>query len=138
MPRLLQLFRDDARFEHEFALSWFEREVQDVLGVDVYATPFPHSSGYARFSGEMCDLLLLRLEDLDRVGAEALQDFLELSHATLVAENSAEREAYAASYREFLAQWRPTPEYLDRMYESRLARHFYTLDERARFRARWL
>ena len=135
--QLLELFRNQSEFEHDFALNWFEREVQDVFGIDVYADPFPHGTGYTRFSAETCDLLLLRLEDLDRTGADVLQDFLGLPHVRLASENSAEREPYAASYRQFLAQWRPTAEYLDRMYESRLARHFYTADERALFRARW-
>ena len=135
--QLLDLFRNQSEFEHEFALKWFEREVQDVFDIDVYADPFPHGTGYTRFRAETCDLLLLRLEDLDRIGADVLQDFLGLPHVRLAPENSAEREPYAASYRQFLAQWRPTAEYLDRMYESRLARHFYTADERARFRTRW-
>lgn len=137
VPRLLELFRDECEFEHEFALNWFDREVRDVFGIDVYATPFPWASGCATYIGDRCDLLVMRLEDLEQVGAAALQEFLGLRDVTLTIANSTDREPYAESYRRFLAELRPTREYLDRVYESRLARHFYSTDERARFRARW-
>ena len=137
VPRLLELFRDQSAFEHDFALEWFDLEVRDVFGIDVYAEPFPHAAGYATYAAERCELLLIRLEDLNRVGPQALGGFFAVPPVVLASRNAAERESYAAAYQRFLADVRFTPAYLERMYGSRLAQHFYTDVERAAFRDRW-
>ncbi len=139
VQRLLRLYLEASTFEHDFALGWFDREVRDVFGIDVYAQPFPHAAGHAVYAdgGGACELLVMRLEDLDRIGAGALERFLGATGVQFATENSADRESYAASYRALLEELRLTNDYLDRMYGSRLARHFYSDHELAAFRARW-
>ena len=44
---------------------------------------------------------------------------------------------YAENYRRFIETLRPPKDYLDQMYDSRFARHFYSRDEIVSFRARW-
>ncbi|HUG26681.1 MAG TPA: putative capsular polysaccharide synthesis family protein [Gemmatimonadales bacterium] len=135
--RLVELFLDPGEPEHEFTLGWWDTEMRDVFGIDVFKSPFSPAAGAARYGGERCRVLLLRLEDLDRIGAAELSRFLDAPGLTLAAENRTEQEPYFPAYSRFLELLELPAAYLDRMYGSRLARHFYTEDELARFRARW-
>lgn len=135
--RLIELFLDPSEPEHAFALDWFDRELREVLGIDVFATPFRCDAGFAEYEKARCRVLLLRLEDLDRVGERELRRFLDAPALTLSAVNRTEHENYFPAYRRFLDLLVLPAWYLDRMYDSRLARHFYTAKELAAFRARW-
>lgn len=137
VPALIELFLDDSEIERSFTLDWFEREVEAVFGIDVYATPFPHDAGHVHAAGPSADLLVLRLEDLDRVGPAALAAFLDTPPLTLEARNRSEDSSYRETYRRFRDALSPPAAFLDRMYDSRLARHFYTTSELAAFRDRW-
>jgi hypothetical protein len=116
--------------------DWFDDELKAVLGVDVYSSPFPHDLGYQVVTGSKARVLLIRVEDLDRVGLDALEEFLGIRFPRLVVANTVEEKAVgelSSAFKEL-----PFPrDYLDRAYGSRLARHFYTTDELIRFSSRW-
>ncbi len=137
VPRLIDLFLRESEPEHQFTLDWFDLEVRDVLGIDVFAQHFPREAGFATYAGPFADLIVLRLEDLDRVGPTALGRFLGVPPIPLAAANRGEDQDWADAYRRFLATIEMPREYLDRMYGSRLARHFYGTEELEAFRARW-
>ena len=137
VPALIDLFFAESEMERAFTLDWFEREVEAVFGIDVYATPFPHEAGHATCSGPFADLLVLRLEDLDRVGPDALAAFLGTPPVALEARNRSAESSYRETHRRFLEELSLPERFLDRMYDSRLARHFYRPEERASFRAAW-
>lgn len=133
---LVRLFL--TRHDHCMALEWLDRELREALQIDVYATPFRHARGYETYKSSAADLLLLRLEDLDGVGPRALADFLGLaSSVTLSLANAAEAKPYAPSYRAFRSRLAMEAQYLEEMYASRLARHFYSVEERNAMRRRW-
>ena len=135
--RLIDLFLDPAEREHSVTNGWFEREVNDVFGVDVFSAPFPRD-GYGQVHS--CDagrLIVLRLEDLGTSGPDALGRFFGTEPIELRRHNQAADRAYAETYRRFLERLRLDDSYLDRAYGSRYARHFYDDEERTRFRARW-
>jgi hypothetical protein len=52
-------------------------------------------------------------------------------------ENASADEPYAEAWSHFIDRIRIPDAYLDVMYGSRLARHFYTASEIEAFRARW-
>jgi hypothetical protein len=137
VARLADMYLGEWEFGHRFALEWFDREVRDVLGIDVYATPFPRDAGYAIYGGPKCDLLLIRAEDLDRCAAGAFREFMALPDLVLVTANRTEDQSYAEAARRFVAALSLPADYLERMYGSALARHFYSDAERAAFRSRW-
>jgi len=122
---------------HDFPALWVDRELEGVLGIDVYATPFPREQGYAIYQGPQADLLLIRLRDLDRCAAQALPEFLGLDAFTLVNANVAEEKAYVDVYRAFKAQIAFPQSFLDRTYSSDFVQHFYSEDERQELMSRW-
>ena len=121
---------------HEDPLIFFESFARAV-GVDVFATPFPRQAGYAVYRSGGVTVLLLRLEDLDRCAREAFQQVFGLETFALVDENVASEKAYRDMYRRVRQQLRLPESYLQKMYESRYATHFYSADEVQQFRARW-
>ncbi len=118
------------------SLAWFDEEILPALGIDVYAEPFPWAQGYAIYSTELVDLLVLRLEDLPRVGSEALDKFLKVD-VPIVKANEAATKDYAEAYRAFQEGLTLPEAYVQHQYASKLAQHFYSPAELEAFREKW-
>jgi hypothetical protein len=118
------------------ALNWFDEQIKDAVGLDVYAVPFDKTRGWQVYKQGLIELLVLRMEDLQRTGEDTLRKFLNLPHLKMVKVNTGEeREAYEL-YRRFLTH--PiSQEYLEMTYSTKLARHFYTVEEIEQFIHRW-
>ena len=127
-----------ARHDHDEPLRWCDRELSGVLGVDVYAEPFPHDTGWATHRAASADVLVMRLEDVDEVLEPALRAFLGIGGVVPEQENVASDKSYADVYRAFLNRLRLPQSYVERMYTSPYARHFYSSSEREAFARRWL
>ncbi|MBK7218160.1 MAG: hypothetical protein IPH95_14190 [Candidatus Promineofilum sp.] len=124
-------------YPHDVPETWFDMELRALYGVDVYAQPFDPRRGYAVYHSDTADVLLLKLETLNQVGAAAVRDFLGLAAFELVPSNTAEDKSYADLYKAFRRQVHLPAAYLDRVYGSRMARHFYAPEELAAFRGKW-
>lgn len=136
MEELRSLFWNAWPF-HDRPLTYFDEELRSVFGVDVYATPFPTEQGYQVLRGGEVDVLLLKLERLTENARVAFHEFLGLDDFQVEAANTGEAKPYAETYRQFLSELRVPADYLDRMYGSRYATHFYSPAELASFRRRW-
>lgn len=116
---------------------WFEGEILGVLGIDVYAQPFPHEAGYNVYNRPpKVTLLVIRLEDMDRVAGAAVEKVLGLKGLKPHPFNLGSQSDYGEIYRQFknapLPQW-----YLEKAYSGRMACHFYTNAELDRFAQKW-
>jgi hypothetical protein len=126
------------RVDHDFHDRWLQRELGDMLGIDVYATPFPTETGYAIYRNGRSEVLLFRLRDLDQCVTKAVQEFLGFQGFSLTNANVGDRKAYADLYQAFKAKIVFDEPFLDRMYNSAFARHFYTDPERRALRSKWM
>jgi hypothetical protein len=136
LEKLNKLFFE--RMNHDSPEQFFDREIKGVLGVDVYAHEFPRSKGYCILEDDVADILLLRLEDLNRVAREAFWEFLKLPDFILAKSNVGSEKNYALLYKEFKKQVNFPQDYLDRMYGSRYMHHFYSAGEIEKFKKKWL
>lgn len=127
-----------ARHRSEDPRTWFHDELRQTFGVDVFAEPFPTAVGFKIYEQPRARVLLIRLEDLDRCAPAAMQEFLELRAFEVHHHNVASAKGYASLYRRFRESVALPTDYVDRLYGSRLARHFYTERELAHFRSRAL
>ncbi|MBI4762490.1 MAG: putative capsular polysaccharide synthesis family protein [Chloroflexota bacterium] len=127
----------NARSIHSEPVRWFDEQLLPVFGVDVFSEPFPRETGYKIYNANSrMPVLLIRLEDLNRVGALALQEFLGLKDIELVSTNIGEEKEYAELYRLF--KQNPLPkDYINEMYSSRCAQTFYTPADIAGFTLKW-
>jgi hypothetical protein len=118
--------------------NWFDTEFNPVLDIDIFATPFDASRGYAHIQKGVYEVLILRLETADAIKEQAIAEFVGAKHFKLIKANVAEEQVYADLYRQFKQRVIIPKEVLDRVYDSKLAGHFYTTEERAAFKAKWL
>lgn len=124
------------KYSHVVTKIWFEQQMEPVWGINVYATPFPREVGYKIYHGPRADLLLMRLEDLDNIGVNAMEVFLGINGVDIIRQNVAEEKDYRDVYLQF--RKRPLPaNFIDEMYNSRFMNHFYTQDECDTFRRYW-
>jgi hypothetical protein len=116
--------------------NWFDRELLGVCGVDVYAKPFPHEQGYVICENAHARVLVYRFENIGKL-SEMLAEFLRIPPPEIIRENIGAEKAYSSIYAEVKKTIHLPDEFLEKMYSSKLAQHFYTDAERAEFRKRW-
>lgn len=126
------LARFVAGYSHRVPVIWFDREFGAQLGIDVYSEPFDHAAKWSRVG----NVLLIRSDADDKtksaVLSKALGKKIEVRRS-----NVAANKRYADLYRRVLGIARFDGPFLDRMYETRFARHFWSEAELADYRARW-
>jgi hypothetical protein len=116
---------------------WFDEELKTVFGFDIYAEPFDPAKGYAIYKAEQADILLIRLEDLSRVGAQVLGEFLGKENIVLLKSNERALTILNDEYRQIQQTLKFAPEFLDALYAGRYVRHFYSAAEIETFKRRW-
>jgi len=134
----------DAKFPHEWYDRWFDEEMRDVFGIDVFGEAFSAERGFQIYQRGTVRLLLLRVEDLPRTFDPAVREWLDGSPLAPAAaawqeerSNDGGTKRYAGLYRAFLADQLVAPRHVAEAYDSRTARHFYTAAELMEFRKRW-
>lgn len=133
---LLEVFLRD--YPHDIPLNWFDLEVNEVFGMNVYARPFLFDLDYALYEAGPLRMAVIKVESLERTYRPALQAlFGEAPGELRNTHISVQDEPYAPIYKSFLAAVRLPQDYLDRMYDSVYARHFYRPEELAAFRKKW-
>jgi Putative capsular polysaccharide synthesis protein len=133
----LQKRLDEFGTENDHTSNWFNLELKDVFGFDVYAENFDPAAGYKITKTENADILIIKLEDLSRCGREAFQKFLGLRDFQLVKANEGFDKSYKEIYQRILKTISLPRETTDRIYGSRYARQFYTDEEINTFKRRW-
>lgn len=119
-------------------LTWFDKELKQVFDVDVFSSKFPVENGYEIYDTPRARVLLIRLEDLNKCYAESFHKFLGIENFSLVAANTGQKKAYSNIYEAFLREIHFSKAYIDEVYNSKYARHFYTELENKVFRSKWL
>jgi hypothetical protein len=125
------------KLHHDTPLEFFDRELKAVFGVDVYNNDFPKSTGYQIFNDKIADVLLIRLEDINRCAGEAFKRFLNIDNFKLKNENVGSDKLYSELYTRFKQQITFPKSYIDRFYNSKFMRHFYSKEEIKRFLKLW-
>lgn len=122
---------------HHEPATWFQEELEAVFGIDVYATPFDKGRGFSSYVTDRANVVVIRMEDLRDVFADAMRVVLPGREIPIVSANRGETKSYAELYRRVREEAVLPSAYLDELYRSRYARHFYTDAEIARFRGAW-
>jgi len=136
LREIIPLFMNE--FDHNSALKWFDEEMKAVFDFDVYSEPFNKVKGYHIYEQDNTRVLLVRLENLNESGVEAFRTFLNLPEFTIRKTNVAANKDYGPLYQRFVEEIDLPDSYIERMYNSRFARHFYTDSELIGFRERWV
>jgi len=141
----LNEFRDEAEaqalfrrfldtYPHLQPLTWFDREFGAQLGIDIFDRPFDRQAGYVHLRGR--NTVIFRIDCPDEVKSRVLSDILG-RRIDVGRENDGSDKDYRERY-EAVKSLAVFPRgFTDMMYDSKFARHFWSEDERAAFRARW-
>ena len=117
--------------------DWFRDELEATTGIDVYTTPFP-ATGFATYHHTPFRALVIRNEDLEHAGPNAIAEFLDLDMPLVIDHHNVGRSDVDASpYHRFLSAGCLDPAVVDAVYDTCLARHFYSESERHALRTRW-
>lgn len=119
--------------------GWYNKQVKDLFGFDVFASPFDVEKGYTIYRSPLSrfSFMIIRLEDLNRVASDAFYNFIRLEKLQIVNQNVGSDKHYSELYKKFKTVPLPV-EYLDAAYATPYARHFYTAEEIEAFRNKWL
>jgi len=120
--------------------TWFDRELRGLFGIDVFATPFDPEVGYGRYRAtDGTELLLLRVEDLDRTLAPALAPFVGVDgqRITLRRDNRGTGKWYGPALEEVKRTLVLPESVVDHVIGSRYFAHFYGREAGAALRRRW-
>jgi hypothetical protein len=120
-----------------YTVCWFDWEIKEMFGLDLYQQAFDPAKGYAIYSSPRADILLIRMEDLSRCAGQAFQEFLGIPNFLLHKANEAAAKDYSSEYRTVLDSISFPPQDLEKVYNARYARHFYTPAEIQAFKQRW-
>ena len=126
----------ERKFQH--TLTWFDEEFKEWTGVDIYSLPFDMQRGYSIHRTERFDMLVMKLEQLNECFAPAMREFIGLELSRLELANIGEEKLSREKYKSLAAEIRFAPEELDHVYGSRYMRHFFSEEEIAAARERWL
>ncbi|MEN8129479.1 MAG: putative capsular polysaccharide synthesis family protein [Pseudomonadota bacterium] len=132
---LIELFFEKCR--HDTPLVYYDREFRKIFDIDVYASDFPTSKGYEIYQGKNADVLLIRLEDLNRCASTAFKELMDIDDFSLLNKNLGDNKDYADLYKDFKDHIHLPDSYLDKLYKSKFSNHFYSEVEISSFRNRW-
>ena len=121
---------------YEMPFQWFHVELEQFFGIDILESEFPRTTGYKIYSGDGVELLLIKLEYLDRCFTEAIKKFLGIDIPLVNARMAADKSYYPV-YKVFLQSLRLPDDYIKKMYACEYVRHLYSDSEIADFTKKW-
>ena len=120
---------------HLESANWFDNEFKKNLNFDVYDYTFDIEKGFSVYDDRF---LIIRFEDMRRVGEKSIADFIGIDNFYFVDNiNDGFHKWYSEKYIGFLKE--PVPDwYINMMYDTKLMRHFYSKDEIDCFKKKYL
>lgn len=125
------------KFAHHSVLEWFDTNIRDKLGIDVYAKSL-NPLGYNTYSTVNCELLVLKMETCDKIMQQVISTFVDLPNFQLRKYNVGEDKDYSELYTRFKEEVSLPPEYIDSLCQSNYFNYFYDEQTYSRLRKRWL
>ncbi len=123
----LDFFINDyfTKFNHEFSINWFDDEFKKFTELDIYKYKFDKEKGYQIISEGNIDLLLIKLEKLNEM-SDVIANFIGVDKFEIINENISTDKWYNSIYKDFKNQIEFDSDYIKKMYDSKLAKHFYS------------
>lgn len=118
--------------------EWFNVELKEPLGLDIYQYEFDKMRGYQIIEKDNIELLLIKLEKLDEC-SEVIGRFVGKDNFSLVKSNTGNDKLSCFAYEELKRTIEIPRDILDFYYRDNPAMdHFYTAEEKEQFYRKWL
>lgn len=125
------------KVNHESPLTFFDRELKKIFGIDIFASNFPKTKGYEIYYGKQAEVLLIKLDNLRACAHTAFKEFLNLDNFNLLNVNIGSNKSYAPIYDVFKNAVIIPDYYIDKIYNSKYTLHFYSREEIEKFKNKW-
>jgi hypothetical protein len=116
--------------------EWFDTELKQMIGLDVYEMTFPREKGYCIYENRFARVLVYRFENLQSLEL-MIEEFLGLKVPAILNTNLSSTKEYASQYEAVRREMRLPDTFLEDQYNTKLATYFYSKEERKQFAARW-
>ena len=116
----------DEKLNHEFPLNWFDNQFFDATNINIYDYKFDKQQGYSILKTNTIELLLINSNVSDSIKEVLIKDFCNLKSFKLKNRNLSSSKEYALLNSNFKKQTKFSKEYLDLLYHSKYASHFFT------------
>ncbi len=124
--------------EFEYSLNWFDSEFKAWTGVDIYTQKFEKQRGYSSWKFDAFDVLCIKLERLDQVLIPAMSEFCGLRLRMENNSNVSAQKNIAQLYKLASTTFKLSKRQEHLVFDSLLVNHFYSPEEIAKFKIRWL
>ena len=121
--KLKQFYYD--KLDHNFPLHWFEKQFIEATGINVFNYNFKKEKGHQIIKKDHIEVLLINSSVADSLKEELISNFCNLKYFTLKNRNVSSKKEYANYYKEFKANIKFSKEYLNQLYGSNYAKHFF-------------
>lgn len=117
-------------------IEWFNTEIRDVFGIDIFDYPFDKSKGYTIIKKSNISIFLYRLDFLNHLEKE-LGEFCGVEDFKLQNDNLGTDKYYALAYSEYKGNIKVDKELFAEVLVSKEMTHFYTEEECNAYREKW-
>lgn len=125
-------------FSHDRPLEWFDLELKNVFKIDVFSSEFYQPQGYKIYKKDNIDLLLIKLESLDKHAKKAFKEFLDIEIMNIEDRNVSNQKYYSDIYKKFKESIILPEGYIEKLYSSKYTKHFYSAEEIHSFKLKWM
>lgn len=123
--------------EENEEFEWFDREIKELTGIDVYQYPFDREQGYAWIKEGKTEILLLKTETL-RQNVDKVGEFVGCPGIELVDQNVGSDKAYKYIYQQLKNNFKVRADAVQKQYENNVKySHFYSQEETKVFLEKW-
>lgn len=125
-------------YSHSWVLNYFDKEFKKSTGVNVYKYPFDITKGWNIIKYKNLEILILRMENISITGKDAFKEFLDIEFKPTNTNSMREKSHLRDSYRIFRENANFSEKWLNKMYNSKYAKHFYSEVERNAYKKKWI
>lgn len=105
-----------------------------MLGIDIFEHDFPKDKGFKIINKANIDLLIIKIELENDIKESIIKDFLQLDEFELINSNVSSEKNYHELYTSFKNIIRLDADYINLFYNSKMANHFYSINELSLFK----
>lgn len=116
-----------------FMETWLREQLEAVFGIDVFDYPFDKNKGYTIIKKDNISVFLYRLDFLSSLEDEKGQ-FTGVENFKVVCDNIAANKEYVLAYHSFLEEVRLSGDFLEKVCNSKVMTHFYTIEEQDHYK----
>jgi len=114
------------KLNHTFPLNWFEKQFFEGTNINVYKNDFDKEKGFQIIKENYVEVLLINSNVDNKLKEELIAKFCELKDFKLENRNISSEKEYAEYYKEFKNTMRFSKEYINQLYGSKYAKHFFS------------